>query len=71
MANSHPRLENLKRYQPRGEQALAGRVFVRVPLEIEIAIRSRPDAPEWLRQVLTEAVQREIQSNPPGDGKCI
>ncbi|MGB7415619.1 MAG: hypothetical protein WA902_15540 [Thermosynechococcaceae cyanobacterium] len=41
---------------------MAGRLFVRVPTEIETAVKSLPKSnrSEWLRRVITEAAQREL-----------
>jgi hypothetical protein len=59
MSNPHPRLENLKPFKPVGEKAMHGRLFVRVPLEIEKAVRSRPNSQNWLRDVITKAIEKE------------
>ena len=59
MSNPHPRLENLKRFKPVGNKPMHGRLFVRVPLEIEKAVRSRPNSQDWLRNVIMKAIQIE------------
>ncbi|MCS6781905.1 MAG: hypothetical protein NZ482_01810 [Gloeomargarita sp. SKYG98] len=69
MPNPRPKIENLKPFRPMGEQALKGRLFVRVTSEIEEAVKSLEDASGWLRRVITEAAQREllgIVSEKPG-----
>lgn len=44
--------------EPLSEQPLT----IRVPLTIDVWVRSLPNKTEWLRQVITEAYQREIKS---------
>ncbi|MCS6783107.1 MAG: hypothetical protein NZ482_08005 [Gloeomargarita sp. SKYG98] len=69
MPNPRPKIENLKPFRPMGEQALKGRLFVRVTSEIEQAVKLLDDAPGWLRRVITEAAEREllgIVSEKPG-----
>jgi hypothetical protein len=48
------------RYQPLGDTPLASdAVSVRLPVEVDAAVRAIPDRAEWLRRVITEAVVRE------------
>lgn len=46
---------------------MKGRLFVRVPENIEAAVKTLPDKErsEWLRRVITEAAQRELLSQQP------
>lgn len=62
MPNPRPKLENLKPFKPKGETALSGRLFVRVPSDIEAAVKSLPSERrcEWLRRVITDAAKREL-----------
>lgn len=51
------------KFVPEGEKALARKpLFVKVPQEILDAVESLPsgDRSKWLRQVVTDAVQREL-----------
>jgi len=63
-----PQNKYLKPFKPKGEKPMSGRLFVRVTPEIEQAVKSLPDSPEWLRRVITEAVKRELLGQPPGTG---
>jgi len=48
------------RFQPLGDSPLAAEaVSVRLPVEVDAAVRSIPDRADWLRRVITEAVERE------------
>jgi len=69
MPNPRPKLENLKPFKPRGEQAMSGRLFVRVTSDIEQAVKALPDSPAWLRRVITTAAKRELMGESPDGGK--
>jgi hypothetical protein len=57
-------LENLKPMPRLGTESLASQpLCVRVPQEVDAAVRSLPDTSAWLRRVITEAAQRELMSN--------
>lgn len=66
MANLNPKqteefLE--KRFKPQGEVSgeLAKKAIgVKLPVEIDQAVRALPDTSAWLRRVITEAAQREL-----------
>ncbi len=71
MANPHPKLENLKPFKPKNAEPMTGRLFTRVPANIEAAVKTLPasERSEWLRRVITEAVQRELM-NPASDTRA-
>jgi hypothetical protein len=51
------------RYKPQGEPSgkLSKRIIgIRLPEDIDTVVRSHPQSAAWLRQVITEAVQREL-----------
>lgn len=70
MSNPNPKTDHLKPYQasryatteqnssalPLAEKPLT----IRVPVDIDEAIRALPNRSEWMRKVLTEAAQREL-----------
>jgi hypothetical protein len=62
MANPHPKLENLKPFQPKGDSPMAeAALCVRLSTEIDKAIRDLgSDRTPWLRRVITEAAQGEL-----------
>lgn len=48
------------RFQPLGDSPLAAdAVGVRLPVDVDAAVRAIPDRADWLRRVITEAVVRE------------
>ena len=48
------------RFQPLGDSPLAAdAVGVRLPVEVDAAVRAIPDRADWLRRVITEAVVQE------------
>lgn len=56
-------LENLKKvpFKPLGEQALASKpVAVKLPKDIDEAVRSLSNPSEWLRRVIVEAARQEL-----------
>jgi hypothetical protein len=55
------KLDNLTPFKPDGETALARQpLCVKVDKEIDAKVRSLPNKANWLRRVITEAVQREL-----------
>lgn len=66
MPNPRPNYQTIApyRFKPQGEKPLSGRLFVRVPPELETAIRSIPNSPAWLRRVIAEAAKRERIGEP-------
>lgn len=59
-------LENLKKapFKPVGEKALASKpVAVKLPQDIDEAVRSLPNPSEWLRRVIVEAARQEFMGN--------
>ncbi|MDV3002576.1 MAG: hypothetical protein N5P05_004231 (plasmid) [Chroococcopsis gigantea SAG 12.99] len=62
MSNPNPQTAHLEPYQVKpGDEPLArDPLTVRVPVEIDRAIRSLPDKTAWLRRVLVEAARREL-----------
>lgn len=69
MSNPNPKTDQLKPYQARAialhcdgitEPLAAKPLTVRVPVEVDEAIRGLPNKAEWMRRVLTEAVAKEL-----------
>lgn len=59
------RAEHFTRFKPVHSQPLANRpISVRLPVEIDAAIRALPEPSEWLRRVICEAVEKEMSSDP-------
>jgi len=58
--SERPQNKYLKPFKPKGEQPMAGRLFVRVTKDIEQAVKALPNSPEWLRRVITTAAQKEL-----------
>jgi hypothetical protein len=49
------------KFKPHGDEALSDRpVAVKLPRDIDLAVRALPDMSNWLRRVITEAAQREL-----------
>lgn len=65
MSNPNPKTDHLKPYQAHAsENPLAGKpLTIRVPIDVDQAIRSLPNRSAWMRRVLTEAAQRELLMN--------
>ncbi len=64
MGNPKPKLENLKPFSPIGSEALADKqIQVRLPKDVDEAVRSLPDKTDWLRRVIVEAAKRELMGN--------
>lgn len=58
------RIENLKSMPRLGNEPLASQpLCVKVPKEVDAAVRSLSDTSAWLRRVITEAAQRELMSD--------
>jgi threonine synthase len=66
MTNPNPvQTEDFKRhwYKPQGEvtaELSKKAIAVKLPIEVDKAIRALPQSAAWLRQVITEAAQREL-----------
>ena len=59
------KLDNLEPFKPMGDEPLARRpICVKLPTELDQAIRSLPDTSGWMRSVL-EAAARETGIYPP------
>ena len=58
--SERPQNKYLKPFKPKGEQPMAGRLFVRVTRDIEQAVKALPNSPEWLRRVITQAARTEL-----------
>ena len=65
MSNPNPKTDHLKPYQAiASENPLAEKpLTIRVPIDIDEAIRALPNRSVWMRRVLTEAAQRELLLN--------
>jgi threonine synthase len=65
MTNSNPvQTEDFKRhwYKPQGEvtaELSKKAIAIKLSIEVDKAIRALPQSSAWLRQVITEAAQRE------------
>jgi hypothetical protein len=56
LAHQKPRPSDLP-----DDAVLAGKALaVKVPVEIDVAVRALPNRSAWMRRVLTEAAQREL-----------
>jgi hypothetical protein len=63
------RWDNLKPAPRLGDDPLAlAPLQVRVPVEVDRAVRSLPNRSAWMRRVLVEAAERELMSEA-GDAK--
>lgn len=60
-----PRADHLTRFKPIHSQPLADRpISVKLPVDIDAAVRALPEPSEWLRRVICEAVKKELSSDP-------
>jgi hypothetical protein len=56
-----------QQFQPQGEVngPLSNKAIgIKLPVEIDEVVRSLPNRSAWLRQVITEAAQRELMQRP-------
>jgi threonine synthase len=66
MPNPNPvQTEDFKRhwYKPQGEvkaELSKKAIAVKLPIDVDKAVRALPQSAAWLRQVITEAAQREL-----------
>jgi hypothetical protein len=56
LAHQKPRPADL----PEGVELATKTLGVKLPVHIDAAVRSLPNRSEWLRRVITEAVEREL-----------
>jgi len=63
MPNPNPKTEYLKpvvRQDSTTDQLATINTAVRLPIDIDAAVRSLPNRSAWLRRVITEAARREL-----------
>lgn len=63
MPNPSPKLENLKYFNraDEGNEALSSQAMaVKVPIDVDKAIRALPNKAAWLRRVISKAAQEEL-----------
>jgi hypothetical protein len=63
MPNPNPKTEYLKpvvRQDSTTDQLATTNTAVRLPIDIDTAVRSLPNRSAWLRRVITEAARREL-----------
>ncbi len=63
------KLDNLEPFKPMGDEALARYpICVKLPIELDKAIRALPNTSSWVRNVLqTAARESGIYPPPPGE----
>jgi len=52
------RRDHETRFQVKGDQPQGKPVCVALPLEIDAIVRSLPNRSDWLRKIITEAVEK-------------
>lgn len=60
---SEQRADYLTRFKPAGDEALASKpIAVYLPKHLDEYVRAKPNRADWLRQVIGEAIRREIEN---------
>jgi hypothetical protein len=59
------RPDYLTRFRPDGDAPLAKTpISVKLPVDVDLAVRSLPNQSEWLRRVICDAAARDLSELP-------